>query len=155
MNYDPTTGKRIRGSDAYVDWIHSIMQREGALPEGWRLEQCLYGEHLLKSRPRDIVAVAEDAKTAHVGSVLLPELVWLAVDSMLSISEERLSVLKGRSVIFFADEGRAYEEWSKRLSPIAHNVGFSYLLSEFMEHHAPMSGGDIGDIVSMELEEPF
>ncbi len=156
MNYDPTTGKRIRGSEAYVDWIHSIMQREGALPEGWRLEQCLYGEHLLTSRPRDIVAVAEGAKTAHVGAALLPEMVWLAVDSMLSISEERLSVLKGRSVIFFADEGRAYEEWSKRLSPIAHNVGFSYLLSEFMEHHAPMSGGDIGDIVTKgEDEVPF
>ena len=148
MNYNPLTGKRIKGEGAYVDWIHSIMQREGALPEGWTLRQCLYGEHLLRRRPQDIVAVAEGAKTAHIGSALMPQMVWVGVDSMLSISEERLQPLRGRRCIFFPDEGRGYEEWSKRLVALSERVGFTYCLSDFIERHAPAPGADIGELLS-------
>ena len=146
MNYDATTGKRLKGEAAYVNWIHSIMQREGALPEGWELRQCLYGEHLLRQRPDAFVALAEGAKTAHIGAVLMPELVWVAVDAMLAISEERLAPLKGRRVILFPDEGRGYREWSERIAPIAHAVGFSYTISDFMQRELPNTGGDIGDL---------
>ena len=155
MSYDPATGKRLKGEEAYTDWVHSVMRREGALPEGWQLKQCLYGEHLLKRRPNEIVAVAEGAKTAHVGSALIPDMVWVAVDSMLGITSERLEPLKGRKCIFFADEGRGYEEWKERLGPIAYGVGFQYLLSDFVEEHAVLAGGDIADMIGYEeLEEP-
>ena len=155
MSYDPATGKRHKGEEAYLDWVHSVMQRGGILPEGWRLRQCLYGEHLLKRRPEEIVAVAEGAKTAHVGSALMPDMVWVAVDSMLGITPERLEPLKGRKCIFFADEGRGYEEWKERLGPIAYGVGFQYLLSDFVQEHALLAGGDIADMIGYEeLEEP-
>ena len=155
MSYDPATGKRHKGEEAYLDWVHSVMQRSGILPEGWRLRQCLYGEHLLKRRPEEIVAVAEGAKTAHVGSALMPDMVWVAVDSMLGITPERLEPLKGRKCIFFADEGRGYEEWKERLGPIAYGVGFQYLLSDFVQEHALLAGGDIADMIGYEeLEEP-
>ena len=152
MNYNPITGKRIKGEGAYVDWIHSIMQREGALPEGWTLRQCLYGEHLLRRRPQDIVAVAEGAKTAHIGSALMPQMVWVGVDSMLSISEERLQPLRSRRCIFFPDEGRGYEEWSKRLIGLSKRVDFEYCLSDFVERHAPSTGADIGELLSTALQ---
>ena len=146
MNYNPITGKRVKGEAGYVNWIHSIMRAEGALPEAWELEQCLYGEHLLQLRPTDVVALAEGPKTAHIGSALMPDMVWVAVDSMMSLSAERLTPLKGRSVVLFPDEGKGYQEWAKRIVDIAAEVGVDYCVSQFMESHAQASGDDIGDL---------
>ena len=143
MRYDATTGKRLKEPYA-IDWIHSVMRREGALPEGWELTQCLYGEHLLKRYPEAPVALVEAYKTAHVGAILMPEYVWVAVDSMSGLTAERLAPLKGRSVVLFPDEGRGFEEWSRRTEPISREVGFRYRLSSFMEGRA--SGSDIADL---------
>ena len=148
MNYDPTTGKRRKGEEAYLNWVHSLLRNDGALPEGWELEQCLYGEHLLNLRPTAIVALAEGAKTAHIGSALMPDMVWVAVDAMLSLSEERLAPLKGRSVILFPDEGRGFKEWSERIAPIAKSIGFRYSISDFMQRNPLCSGGDIADLMA-------
>lgn len=148
MNYDPATGKRIKGEGAYVNWMHSIMRSEGVLPEAWELVQCLYGEHLLSKRPRAVVALAEGPKTAHIGSALMPDMVWVAVDSMMGLNAERLRPLKGRSVVLFPDEGRGYTEWQRKIVAIAEEVGFEYIVSQFVEHNlAHGTGGDIGDLV--------
>ena len=147
MNYDPATGKRIKGEGGYMGWVHSIMRAEGALSEEWELGQCLYGEHLLPQRPDAVVALAEGAKTAHIGSALMPAMVWVAVDSMMGLNLERLRPLKGRSVVLFPDQGKGYEEWVKRIEPIAQEVGFDYAVSEFMETKKSIQGGDIGDLI--------
>ena len=148
MNFDPTTGKRLKGECGVVSWVHSLMRREGALPEGWELRQCLYGESLLRRRPSDVVALAEGPKTAHIGSLLMPGMVWLAADSMTGLSQERLHALAGRSVVLFPDEGRGFREWSERIVPIAAAVGFDYRVSDFMERAAPNTGGDIADLLT-------
>ena len=155
MNYDPATGKRIKGEGSYVNWMHSIMRAEGALPESWELMQCLYGEHLLPRRPTAVVALAEGPKTAHVGAALMPHMVWVAVDSMMGLTVERLRPLRGRCVVLFPDEGRGYEEWVKRIESIAHEVGFVYAVSQFIELNAPAKGDDIGDLLMVEEECPF
>ena len=153
MAYDEYTGKRVKGEGA-IKWAHAIMRREGELPEGWELTQCLYGEHLLPQHPDKVVAVVEAYKTAHVGAILMPDMVWLATDSLQGLTAERLAPLKGRMVIFFPDEGKGYELWSERLPQIAKEVGFTYKLSSFMEGGA--KGADIADLVVAEEEEcPF
>ena len=148
MNFDPTTGKRLKGEASVVSWAHSLLRKEGALPEGWELRQCLYGEALLARRPRDVVALAEGPKTAHIGSLLMPDMVWLATDSMMGLSHERLQPLAGRRVVLFPDEGRGFREWSERIVPIAQSVGFDYIVSDFMERIAPNTGGDIADLLA-------
>ena len=153
MLYDNITGHRLKGEHT-VDWIHSVLQRDGILPEGWVLQQCLYGEDQLRSRPKAVVAIAEAPKTAHIGTILMPEMVWVAVDSMMGLSEEKLQPLKGRRVLLFPDEGKGYEEWQRRIVAIAENVGFRYEISTFMEHHAKSKGDDIADLVERE-EESF
>ena len=146
MAYDESTGKRLKGAGT-VDWMHAIMQREGALAEGWQLVQCLYGEELLELFPDRVVAIAEGAKTAHIGAITLRQMVWVAVDSMLSLTSELLAPLKGRRVVLFPDQGRGFEEWQRRIVPIAAEVGFSYELSDFVERYGK-DGGDIADIIS-------
>ena len=143
MAYDEHTGKRLKG-EGTVDWVHAVMRREGSLPEGWELVQCMYGEHLLKRYPDKVVALAEGAKTAHIGAMLMPEMVWVAVDSMMALTVDMLRPLKGRRVILFPDEGKGYEVWRSKIGAIAEEVGFKYCISQFMEGRE--QGSDIADL---------
>ena len=148
MAYNPDTGCRLKEAGS-VDWVHAMLRREGSLPDDWELVQSLYGEHLLSVFPTRKVAVVEAAKTAHIGAILMPELVWVAVDSMTGLTAERLAPLAGREVILFPDEGRGYEYWSEKAPQIASEVGFSYRISSFMEGHA--KGSDIADILQFAI----
>ena len=155
MAYNTITGKRVKCEGA-IKWVHATMRREGELPEDWELTQCLYGEHLLRQYPDKIVAVVEAYKTAHVGAILMPDMVWLSTDSLQGLTAERLASLKGRRVLFFPDEGKGYQLWSERLPQIAKEIGFSYRISEFVEEHLPHgSGADIADMVISEETCPF
>ena len=144
MAYDEHTGKRLKG-EGTVDWVHAVMRREGSLPEDWELVQCMYGEHLLTRYPDRDVALAEGAKTAHIGAMLMPNMVWVAVDSMMALTTDMLRPLKGRRVILFPDEGKGYEVWTERIASIAEEVGFKYMVSTFREGRE--KGGDIADLV--------
>ena len=143
MAYDEHTGKRLKG-EGTVDWVHAVMRREGSLPEGWELVQCMYGEHLLSRYSDKVVALAEGAKTAHIGAILMPNMVWVAVDSMMALTADMLRPLKGRKVVLFPDEGKGYEVWTSRIGAIAEEVGFRYCVSAFMEGRE--SGADIADL---------
>ena len=143
MAYDEHTGKRLKG-EGTVDWVHAVMRREGSLPEDWELVQCMYGEHLLKRYPDKVVALAEGAKTAHIGAILMPNMVWVAVDSMMALTTDMLRPLKGRKVVLFPDEGKGYEVWTSRIGAIAAEVGFRYCVSAFMEGRE--QGSDIADL---------
>ena len=143
MEYDAATGRRLKGSGT-IDWVHALMRREGVLPAEWELTQSLYGEHLLRTMPTATVAIVEAPKTAHVGSILLPDLVWVAVDSLSGLTAERLRPLKGRNVILFPDEGKGFSVWSAKVEEIAREVGFNYRVSGIMEGRE--EGADIADI---------
>ena len=155
MAYDPISGHRKKEAGS-INWVHSIMQQRGQLPEDWQLTQCLYGEHLLPLHPDAVVGIVEAYKTAHVGAILHPDMVWLATDSLSGLTAERLAALKGRRVILYPDEGRGYTEWQRKIEPIAREVGFSYRISEFVEEHLPHgTGADIADMVLSEEACPF
>lgn len=155
MAYDPISGHRKKEAGS-INWVHSIMQQRGQLPEDWQLTQCLYGEHLLPLHPDAVVGIVEAYKTAHVGAILHPDMVWLATDSLSGLTAERLSALKGRRIILYPDEGRGYIEWQRKIEPIAREVGFSYRISEFVEEHLPHgTGADIADMVISKEVCPF
>ena len=72
---------------------------------------------------------------------------------MQGLTAERLAPLRGRSVVFFPDEGKGFQLWQERLPQIAQEVGFKYQLSTFMEGKG--EGGDIADLVNAEEMCPF
>ena len=104
-----------------------------------------------------MVALVEAAKTAHIGAILMPEMVWLSTEGIMGLTAERLRPLKGREVILFPDEGKGYELWSERIRGIAEEVGFSYKISVWVEDNIPSQGDDIVDIIQREADDecPF
>ena len=114
MQYDAETGHRIKDEHAKgrIGWVHSLMKRSGSLPRDWQLSQCLFGEHLLKKFPDKPVALVESEKTAVICSAMMPEYVWLATGGKSQFNE-RLNVLKGRTVVAFPDVD-GYDVWREK-----------------------------------------
>lgn len=111
MKYDRETGHRIKDPNAKtpITWVHSLLKKQGVLPQAWELSQCLFGEHLLKKYPDKPVILVESEKTAIIGAGFKPEYVWVAVGGKSQI-KGKLEVLAGRTVIAFPDVD-AYDEW--------------------------------------------
>ena len=164
MAYDPATGRRTKGAGS-CDWAHSIMLREGRIAQPYNLKQCLYGEHLLghEAYATATVAIVESYKTAHVGAIVLPEMLWTATDSLQGLTAERLMPLGGRRVVLYPDEGRGEEIWREKICDIAREVGFDYTISNAISLYdsaniGPSAGRDIADLVEIattEQETPF
>lgn len=146
MQYDPSTGKRVHSVQS---WVHAL---RGGIPEGSRLEQCLFGEHLLKSWPMDApVAVVESEKTAMIAAALIPSILWVAVGSVGAFTLAKLQALTGRKVLAYPDlsrEGNAFTKWREKAVEIGHvfdAVHVSGLLERMATDADREAGLDIGD----------
>lgn len=66
MKYNRETGHRIKDEAMpnRITWVHSLLKKQGVLPQEWELTQCLFGEHLLKKYPDKPVCLVEAEKTA-------------------------------------------------------------------------------------------
>lgn len=85
--------------------------------------QCLFGEHLLRERPNDLVVLVESPKNACVGYAYKPDFVWVAAGNKNMLNRQVLSVLRDRRVIVYPDED-AYEEWRDKLSTMQDIAAF-------------------------------
>lgn len=110
IQYNPETGHRVKENNYPVRWIHQSFIRKGYIPEDWKMTQCLFGEHLLRKNPAQVVCLVEAEKTAVICAGLMPEYNWLATGGKTQLNNERLDVLRGRKIIAFPDID-AYDEW--------------------------------------------
>lgn len=139
MSYRPD-GHRDKSDQWGVTWAHTHKQLKN-LFKGEELQQCLFGEHLLKSNPNTPVALVESEKTAVVMSRFIPEYVWLATGGSQGIkSNERLAPLVSRMVWLIPDNGQYYA-WKRA----AEQYGWD--IWDGLENGAPFEGADILDIV--------
>jgi len=97
-------------------WIHSLLKRmykrQGKEGPQWLKNYsqgekvtCLYGEHLLSKYPNKKVALVESPKSAIIGSMVYPHLVWLATNALKYFTADRCKALKGKEVYLFPDTG--------------------------------------------------
>ncbi len=107
MLYDPELGKRVKDPFNHITMVHSKLKQSG-----FKLRQCLFGEHLLKDNPK-LVALVESEKTAIIASIYFPRFTWLAVGGKENLTFEMCKVLKGRKVILFPDLN-AFDNWSQK-----------------------------------------
>ena len=113
IQYNPATGRRVK--EGGTTWVHVL---KGGIPEGYRLEQCLFGEHLLPKYPAAPVAIVEAEKTALVARALVPEVLWLAVGGAGELKLSKVLPLAGREVYLWPDLG-AFDTWTAKASELA------------------------------------
>lgn len=147
MKYGPD-GHRIKDETmpGRITWVHSLLLKQGVLPEGWTLTQCLFGEHLLKRYPEETVCLVESEKSAVIASAILPKCVWLATGGRSQLGD-KLEVLYGRTVIAFPDLD-AHQEWTEKLAERPYlNIQVSDLLVQEAKTRALPDNADIADLL--------
>nr|WP_315346882.1 DUF6371 domain-containing protein [Hoylesella enoeca] len=132
IKYNSETGHRIK--DLGINWVHSLMKRQGLLPSSFNLSQCLFGEHLLKMYPTKDVALVEAEKTAVICSMAIPKYNWLATGGKSQLSVDKMKVLRGRKVIAFPDVD-GYEEWQNRSKDLS-LMGIDIVVSDYLQQVA-------------------
>lgn len=154
MQYDPTTGKRIKNASIAVDWVHSRLKKASLLPDSWELTQCFFAEHLLNKYPNEPINIVESEKSATIAFATLGG-VWIATGGKQGLNADKCKVLKGRSVTLYPDLG-AFNEWAEKGHRIAKEIGFTLRVSDLLERTATdadrLNGLDIADYLIRELQ---
>jgi hypothetical protein len=155
MQYNPGTGRRIKHESGAIDWVHNKLKQKKQLPEDFNLQQCFFGEHLLKIYPDKQVAIVESEKSAIIASCIVPDMVWLAAGNLNGLSVEKCHALKSRNVMLYPDLG-AFEKWSLKAIEIQKQgickISISTLLEDEATDTDRANGLDIADFIIAELK---
>lgn len=145
MLYNPETGKRVKQEGRkYFHWAHRLLNLND-----FHLEQCLFGEHQLRTEPKDQpVAVVESEKTAIIASVYFPDYIWLATGGLSNLKPDKCKPLAGRDVVLFPDLGAA-EKWKQKGRELRERLSCEVRVSDFLERRATatekLKGLDLAD----------
>jgi hypothetical protein len=102
-----------------------------------RLQQSLFGEHLLNEYPNKKVALVEGESTAIVCSIVMPEYLWLATGGSSGAGWTKpgvFGVLKGRDVALWPDTGK-FTEWQQKAESLRPLVRSLYV-SDYVQQRA-------------------
>jgi hypothetical protein len=145
MLYDPTTGRRVKQPYNHITWAHSALKLKD-----YNLQQCFFGEHLLKLCPSLPISIVESEKTAIIASVYFPQFIWLATGGKHGCkwtSDNVSTVLTGRHITLWPDI-KAYNDWKLKadeLSKSGLQVTISNLLEQVATEIEREAGLDIAD----------
>lgn len=148
MVYDPSTGKRQKDKNS---WVHRVLNLDG-----FNLNQCLFGSHLLKSDPIKNVAIVESEKTAIIASILIPNFIWLSTSGKDGLRPEKCQILRNKNVFLFPDLTKpedkinCFELWTQKAKILSKEIkGVFIQVSDYLETHASdeekKQGLDIAD----------
>lgn len=140
MLYSLLTGKRTKQPYNHITWVHSALKLTD-----FNLNQCFFGEHLLKDKTKP-VALVESEKTAIIASLYLPQFIWVATGGLQNLTQKRCNSLKGRNVILFPDVN-CLEKWQEKAEKVSGLA--SLTISDLLELKATeaerMEGLDLAD----------
>lgn len=148
MKYNRETGHRIKDEAMpnRITWVHSLLKKQGVLPQEWELTQCLFGEHLLKKYPDKPVCLVEAEKTALICAALMPKCVWVAVGGKGQLGD-KVEVLYGRTILAFPDSD-AREKWIEKINERPYlNIQISNILEKYATPEELANGADIADVL--------
>lgn len=133
-------GHRDKEDPYPANWLHKQAAWRGCRT-GEELQQCYFGEHLLKEHPTDKVVIVESEKTAAVMSELSSGWVWLASGGSHGLKNEvKNEVLQGREVWLLPDNGM-YWNWAA----LAREHGW-HIFDE-IEKYPTFEGCDVLDLL--------
>jgi hypothetical protein len=150
MQYNPDTGKRIKHKSGAINWVHNILKRRNPKYTNYNLNQCYFGEHLLKFYPNKPIAIVEAEKTAVIGSIIFDNYNWLAAGNLNGLNVEKSRVLQNKNVVLYPDAG-CFDKWEKKSIQIKSQIFCNIKTSSLIEKHATKdqtkAGYDIADYI--------
>lgn len=149
MAYDES-GHRIKGETDKINWLHARLKQKKMLSHDWKLKQCLFGEHLLSSRPDDVVCLVESEKTAIICALVYPEYLWLSCGGKQNLKPEMCQALAGRKVVLCPDAD-AVADWEKRSKLLSFCRKIE--TAHWYEDESEGSKRDIADVILEGLQE--
>jgi hypothetical protein len=168
MLYNPDTGKRLKSEDSAMKWDYvtetyreDVSNQDKSLIYGkyiqrgrfkdCNLQQCLFGEHLLRDAGR--IAIVESEKTAVIASHYFPNLIWIATGGSNGAGFTKphvCKVLHGREVILFPDLGQ-FDKWTVKAKELQRVISCEIRVSDLLENHASQiereKGYDLADFL--------
>lgn len=142
MAYSPDGHRRKQGYNQ--NWLMA-KRKQGDRRAKWPL----FGEHLLCSplvSPAAPVGIVESEKTALIAFVAMPDVLWMATQSLVNLKADRLLAVKDKPVYVFPDAD-GLEQWetaAKKLLANGFNVSFC---GDYITRHAEEPKDDLGDII--------
>ncbi|PWJ42655.1 DUF6371 domain-containing protein [Sediminitomix flava] len=105
---------------------------------------CLFGEHLLKNNLDQDVCIVESEKTAIIGRIVYPNMIWLATGGLSNFSVGKCRVLEGRRVFVIPDfHDNARNAWFRKCEEIS-----KFCDAVFIDPYPEEDSGiDIADIL--------
>ena len=142
MLYDVVSGKRKKNQSgkAYISSVRSELKLDS-----FKLNQCLFGLHLINETESRSVAIVESEKTAVLMSVFKPDYVWLATGSNSGFKYEYLKPLRSYTIIGFPDKSE-YNSWSDKAIEL-NSLGFNITVSKWLEETNYKEGTDLADVL--------
>ncbi len=154
MQYNPCTGKRIKHKSGAINWVHNILKRSDPKYTDYNLNQCYFGEHLLKFYPNKLIAIVEAEKTAVIASMIYTNYIWLAAGNLNGLNVEKSRVLQNKNVVLFPDAG-CYDKWKMKINQIKSKVLCKIETSNLIENHATSDQTDEGYDIADYIIEGF
>ncbi|OYX85129.1 MAG: hypothetical protein B7Y83_05920 [Flavobacteriales bacterium 32-34-25] len=146
MLYNPATGKRVKNKEA-KSIISSV--RSLAKLDGFILEQCLFGLHLVNESTK-VIGLVEAEKTAVIMSIFKPNYVWLATGSKNGFKYEFMKPIKDFKVVAFPDKSE-YNDWLNKAIEL-NGFGFKISVNDWLENTDYSNGTDLADVYINELQ---
>ncbi|MDE3741670.1 DUF6371 domain-containing protein [Maribacter polysaccharolyticus] len=141
MNYDPITGKRIKEPFPRINWIHNAIKAKD-----FKLNQCLFGQHLLATDYDSTIGIVESEKTALIMAILEPSILWLATGSKQNLKPSMLKPLKNRDVVLFPDKSE-FQTWKEKAQGMGEVGMTSIAVSTKLENNNDLpEGADLADL---------
>lgn len=143
--YDEQTGKRIKEPNR-IAWFHTAY-----MEFGYRLNQCLYGEHLINKNPEMPIGIVESEKTALIATINLPDRIWLATGGLNNFNETLFASILNRKVEVFPDTD-AFNDWRNKAVALKDkmDISVSTILQEDQSFTKRFRGADLADYLLME-----
>ncbi len=150
IKFNPETGRRLKG-----EYDTSSLVRKLKLKEDFNYKQIFFGEHLLPKHPNKPVAIVESEKSAIIGSLCMPQFVWLAIGSKQSLKVEKIKRLGNRQIILYSDAD-GFDQW-KAVATDAQRQGVNVKVSSLIENQATAeqktNGYDLADYLINQQDE--
>lgn len=141
LQYDTNNCKRVKDT---INWIHTYIQYDR---EEYDIAQCIFGEHLIANKVKNIVVV-EAEKTAVICDIYFnnPDYIFVSCGGKSNLNESKLNYLKTFcDCLYVLPDADAVIDWFKKSKTIS---GCSLIdISQYLTEQEIQDGYDVADMI--------